>query len=73
MYKYSVSVRALYSKFTARAPPTQGSFSCRLKCPKQQRGWGIGKKRNRAGIDKSARLPYNNSEERTTHTVSSSS
>ncbi len=26
-----------------------------------------------AGIDKSARLPYNNSEERTTHTVSSSS
>ena len=25
MYKYSVSVRALYSKFTARAPPTQGS------------------------------------------------
>ena len=45
MYKYSVSVRALYSKFTARAPPTQGSFSCRLKCPKQQRGWGIEKKR----------------------------
>ena len=27
----------------------------------------------RAGIDKSARLPYKNSEERTTHTVSSSS
>ena len=26
MYKYFVSVRALYSKFTARAPPTQKSF-----------------------------------------------
>ena len=31
------------------------------------------KSTRRVGIDKSARLPYNNSEERTTHTVSSSS